>query len=182
MTARLQSLRCGCGSATPLVSRELEAGLPAQGCDDCGGSVLQLGEYQAWRDRSGAQVTPHDPVVFEDTPGARPCPNCQRLMHRLRAGLQPDFRLDRCAACQLVWFDQGEWQALVAAGHAARLDEILGDAWQRHMQATELRSLREASLRARHGDACIDELGRMREWLEAQENPDELINLLRTGW
>lgn len=181
MSAQM-TLRCGCESAAALTTTELEVGLKAQGCSDCGGSVLHLGEYQAWRDRAGADLTPRDPVAFEDAPGARACPQCARLMHRLRAGIRPEFRLDRCAACQLVWFDRGEWPALVAAGHARRLDEILRDSWQRHMQAHELRRLREAALRERHGDACIDELGRISDWLDSQPNRDELLSLLRSGW
>jgi Zn-finger nucleic acid-binding protein len=175
-------LRCSCSTLSELTRVELEPGLPASGCPACEGSLLALADYKAWRDSTQAKLAAGDPVVFEDAPGARACPNCARLMHRLRAGARPDFRLDRCVVCQAVWFDSGEWPALIAAGHAARLDDILTDAWQRQVQADELRANREAALRERHGDACIDELGRIRSWLDAQPRRDELIALLRAGW
>ena len=177
-----RSLRCACSGSAELAAVELEPGLSAHGCKACDGSLLALTDYRAWRRRTNAAVTPRDPVVFEDAPGARSCPGCSRLMHRLRAGAQPDFRLDRCASCQVVWFDRGEWPALVSAGHGARLDDILSDAWQRQVQADELRATREAALREKHGDDCMNELSRIRTWLDGQPQRDELIALLRAGW
>lgn len=142
-----------------------------------------MDDYRAWRDQSAppAGASPPAPATSTDS-GARHCPACARLMHRYRVGARPDFRLDRCAPCQTVWFDAGEWQALLAAGLGARLEEILSDGWQRQLQADELRQGREAVLRQRHGDACIDELARMRQWLQAQPHRDELLALLRAGW
>lgn len=175
-------LRCVCEAQSPLAAVALESSLPAHGCADCGGHLLDLAAYKTWRDAAPAVPAPLDPIVFEDAPGARACPGCSRLMHRLRAGARPPFRLDRCAPCGLVWFDRGEWPAVVAAGHATRLDELLGDAWQRYLQAAELRAHRETALRERHGDACIDELARIRDWLDSQPARDELLSLLRAGW
>lgn len=175
-------LRCSCSTVARLDPTELELGLPANACSGCGGTLLGLAEYRNWRDEANPVAAAGDPIVFEDAPSARACPGCSRLMHRLRAGAQPDFRLDRCASCQSVWLDRGEWHALVAAGQAGRLDEILTDAWQRQLQAEELRARREATLREKHGADCIDELSRIRSWLDAQPQRDELLALLRAGW
>ena len=105
-------------------------------------------------------------------------------MQRLRVGAKPDFRVDRCAGCQALWFDRGEWAALAASGLASRLEEILSDAGQRQLQAAELRERREADLRRKHGDACIDEIARVHQWLHAQPaaQREELLSLLRAGW
>jgi hypothetical protein len=59
---------------------------------------------------------------------------------------------------------------------------VLSDAWQRQLRDDEVSGQREAALRARHGDACIDELVRIRTWLDEQPQRDELIALLRAGW
>lgn len=117
-----------------------------------------------------------------ETLAVRSCPACSRLMQRLRSGIQPDFRIDRCGPCQLVWLDAGEWEALERAGVRHRLGELLSDGWQRQAQASELRAGREAALRQRLGDPAVEELKRIRGWLAAQANRDELLGLIAADW
>lgn len=187
------TLRCVCEPHDELVASALAhpAGeLFALGCVSCGGSLLALDEYRAWLRRvdaaalgGAAQAADADALeVSEEQSGARACPNCARLMQRLRASAGAGFRLDRCEACQLVWFDRGEWDALLAAGEAHRLLELLSDGGQRRRQQADLRARREAQLRGRHGEAAMAELARIRAWLDGQAHRDELLNLLRTGW
>lgn len=178
-----KSLRCGCAAHAELSVSELAPGLPARQCPGCEGSLLELDDYRRWRDNSPAPAPLPDQDATEDG-GVRHCPACARLMQRLRVGAKPNFRVDRCAGCQALWFDRGEWAALAASGLASRLEEILSDAGQRQLQAGELRERREAALRHKHGDACIDEIARMHQWLRAQPaaQREELLSLLRAGW
>jgi hypothetical protein len=62
------------------------------------------------------------------------------------------------------------------------LGEVLSDGWQRQLREEASRGRREAELRTRHGDDCIDELNRIRAWLATQPQRDTLLALLRTGW
>jgi Zn-finger nucleic acid-binding protein len=181
-----KNLRCDCAAHTPFAAVELMPGLAAQQCASCEAAVVEMSDYRRWSQRSGVSaVTPGSgdvSLLDHETTVARSCPSCDKLMQRLRTGTQPGFRVDRCHVCQLVWFDRGEWPALVQAGLAGRLGEVLSDAWQKQAQTDELRAGREATLRARHGDACMDELARMRTWLDTQPSRDELLSLLRAGW
>ncbi|MET7015554.1 TFIIB-type zinc ribbon-containing protein [Uliginosibacterium flavum] len=154
-----------------------------QQCEACGGVLLDMSDYRQWRQQAApsAESGAEDHEV-SDSPSARGCPSCTRLMQRYRVGLTPDFRVDHCPACQLVWLDKGEWQTLAQAGLTASLGEIVSTAWQRRIQSDELRALRETALRSKHGDACIDEIKRMREWLNTQPQHEELIALLRADW
>lgn len=176
-----RNLRCTCEQRAQLLPAQLEQGLPGLRCPACAGELLALEDWRRWRDTAPAVTAPLDAAVRTDG-GARRCVQCDRLMQRLRVGSQPDFRVDRCAGCRLVWFDAGEWAALLSAGLATRLEDVLSDAGQRQLQADESRQRREQVLRAKHGDACIDELARVRQWLAGQPHPDELIALLRAGW
>jgi Zn-finger nucleic acid-binding protein len=178
-----KTLHCGCASHTELSPSELAPGLNGLHCTSCEGHMLMLDDYRVWRSKAATMPSPSaiTTATAEDN-SARHCPACARLMQRYRVGSTPDFRLDRCASCQAVWFAGGEWEALVAAGMGSRLDEVLTDAWQRQVQAEELRKGREAVLRQRHGDATMDELARMRQWLQGQAERDELLALLRAGW
>ncbi|MDO6386526.1 zf-TFIIB domain-containing protein [Uliginosibacterium sp. 31-12] len=174
---------CNCAPRAELVRVELAPGLPAQQCEACGGVLLGMADHRHWREAAAVSALPGEAApALSDSPSARACPACTRLMQRYRAGMTPDFRVDHCPACQLVWLDKGEWQALAQAGLATRLGEIVSAAWQRRVQGDELRARREAGLRSKHGDACIDEIKRVREWLDGQAQRDELIALLRAGW
>jgi len=168
-----------------MAAAELSPGLTARQCGACGASALKLDDYRQWRERqpaSGPVTEPAARAEEEQDVRARTCPACTRLMQRYRVGTQPDFRLDACSACQLVWLDRGEWASLAQGDLSGRLTEILSEAWQRRLRADELRNRREAGLRAKHGDACIDELIRVRSWLDAQPQREELLALLRAGW
>jgi Zn-finger nucleic acid-binding protein len=179
------TLRCVCETHRVLHAVELAPGLPAHECADCHGTLLGLNDYRRWADGQPdvAPVSAEAPLPEATLDaGARQCPSCTRLMERLRVSRQPDFRVDRCAICQWVWLDQGEWAALARAGLCTQLGEVLSDGWQRQLREEASRGRREAELRTRHGDDCIDELNRIRAWLATQPQRDTLLALLRTGW
>jgi Zn-finger nucleic acid-binding protein len=180
------NLRCGCAAVSTAFSAiELADDLQALQCEACEGTALRLDDYQRWRVRS-PQPLPSDTVALlqEDDADSRvrACPNCARLMQRYRPSTELEFWIDRCSACQLVWFDRDEWTALAGLGLAGRLRNVLTDAWQRQLRDEEIDRQREASLRARHGNACMDEVDRIRRWLASQPQRDELLALLRSGW
>ena len=176
-----KTLHCSCAAHTELKPCELAPGLTGLLCTSCGGHMLMLEDYRVWRSTAPAQPATSATATAEDN-SARHCPACTRLMQRYRVGSTPDFWVDRCASCQAVWFAGGEWQALLAAGMGTRLEDILTDAWQRQVQAEELRKGRETVLRQRYGAATMDELARIRQWLHAQPERDELLALLRADW
>jgi Zn-finger nucleic acid-binding protein len=182
-------MQCTCSGHARLLPVMLTEGLQASQCEACEGTLLPLDGYRAWRDSEASHVHTlpelviHGLITVEDSPSARACPQCERLMQRLRVQTdEPDFRIDRCSSCQLVWFDRGEWAALAHNGLARQLDEVMADAWQRQLRQDELRAGREAALRIRHGDACMDELCRIKTWLDAQPAREELLALLGAEW
>lgn len=182
----MTTLYCVCGSRHGLNPTELAPGLPALTCQDCHGHLLRLDDYRHWiAHEAGAGYVPV-PVSGEMADGAnksvRRCPVCTHFMERLLSGHAVDFRVDRCTGCQLLWMDKGEWNALVEAGFGKTLLELLSDAGQLQLRHAANHRRHEADLRARHGDAVVDELIRMRAWLAAQPQADTLLALLRHGW
>ena len=179
---RQKSLTCRCGGR--LLSTALAEGLPARVCAACGGTLLALDKYRSWRRPVAPQylatAKPSEdmPPVADDDGKARPCPACAGLMTRYRVSAGHALRLDRCSRCQLVWFDDGEWAVLVAAGLENHLDSILTDGWQRRIQLDEAQQRREANLRQRLGNEVVDELRRIQSWLRQQPNSQELLALL----
>ncbi len=167
----MRKLHCACSAHAVLDGHLLAPGLTAQRCPACGTVLLTLDDYRRWRERQPASgaVAPISTNNAEPEPEAaqaRHCPACQRLMSRHRTGTAPDFRLDRCSPCQLVWLDDGEWQRLEEAGLAAQLDMVLTDAWQQRIQAAEMQAGRDAALRARLGEETFAEVRRLQSWLD----------------
>lgn len=176
------NLNCRCPGHGALQTVALAERLLAAECADCGGTLLAMDDWRAWH--ASAPSTPggiDEVIEIFDAATARHCPECDRLMQRLRVSAGQDFRIDRCTHCQNLWFDRGEWPALVGRGLTDRLDELLSDRWQRQLQTEEVRAARVAALRQRYGDDCIDELERFRSWLDTQPHRDELLALLRAG-
>lgn len=172
-----------CAPQQALQRGELARGLLAWLCKESGGALLDLQDYRRWAEQAVAvPLTVTAESALQDGQGVRRCPSCTRLMQRLRSGTEQGFRIDRCAACQLVWLDRGEWEALATAGHALHLQALLSDAGQRLAQEDELRERREAELAERLGIDTLRELQRVRVWLDGRSDRDELINLLRNGW
>jgi Zn-finger nucleic acid-binding protein len=185
------SIRCTCAAQGRFKALELAPGLPARQCEACESALVSVGDYKRWRDKTMTSVEGyaalaeviHGIVSTEESPGVRVCPHCSRLMQRLRVSAQqPSFRIDRCGPCQMVWLDRGEWDALSDSGLSMHLDEVLSDAWQRQLSESAQRSRHEAVLRARLGDDCVEEMTRIRAWLDQQPKRDEVLALLRTGW
>jgi Zn-finger nucleic acid-binding protein len=176
------NLKCSCSAHTAMQPVALAEALLAVHCTDCNGMVMAMDDWRAWKaggaDRLPLAVDDEIIEVFDAT-AVHHCPACDRLMQRLRVSAGPDFRIDRCVACQNLWFDPGEWPAIVSRGLAGRLDELLSDGWQRRLQTEEVREVRLAALRRRYGNECIDELDRIRAWLDTQPHRDELLALLR---
>jgi len=172
-----------CAPQQALQPGELAPGLVAWLCAESGGALLDLEAYRAWAERPGAiHAALLPPAPPQDGQNVRACPGCSRLMQRLRSGTEQGFRLDRCAACQMLWLDRGEWEALTAAGLTTDLIALLSDAGQRLVQQDEARERREADLEERLGEGTLLELQRIRSWLDGRSDRDELLNLLRNGW
>ena len=176
---------CDCANRPAMKTRELQAGLFAHACEDCGALAIDLNDYRRWLERRtvGPAPTPEQcagtPVAGElGLRKARMCAACGRPMARYRAGSQPDFHLDRCAPCQLLVLDGGEWDALMQLGALEHLELILSDAWQRRLQALEATERRRQSLRQRLGDSTVDELIRIQSWLHEQPQRRDLLALL----
>lgn len=81
-------------------------------CPECGTRLEKYEDREKWRCPAcnGALVGTSEMEIeisaaAEPTFPPRACPQCQREMFVFAVA---DLTLDRCAACNLVWFDRGE--------------------------------------------------------------------------
>src|SRR5690606_5424352 len=149
----------------------------------CKGRWIKSFQYWRWQAAHGqnlpevpADEAPATPV--SDSAGAKLCPECGRILTRYRVGRGRDFCVDRCGHCAGVWFDGIEWVALRARNLHDEVHFVVSSGW-------EARGRKEASQR-RHdqlmgkklGDADFTESGRIKAWIDAHPERDELYAIL----
>ena len=159
----------------------LEGGLPAERCNSCHGIWVELDRYKDWR-KSMPQASAQEHVgeLGESNSPVRLCPVSGRIMTRVRVAHADPLLLDYSAPAQAVWFDQGEWERLVALGLHVQLDAIVSDKWQAGLKLAASQERIERAMRVRFGDAGYERLAAMRAWLTEQPNRSEMIAFLHS--
>jgi Zn-finger nucleic acid-binding protein len=177
----MQKLFCACAPKAEFDRCELRPGLLARRCDQCHAVILAMPDYRNWRDRHFSELPAVEPAPLpgrEAPSKARMCPSCGHLMTRYRTGNAESFWLDFCPHCELVWFDDGEWERLEQGGLAPYLEVILSEVWQKRVQAHRTVSYREDLLRARFGEETLVEIRRIKAWLAKRPNRRDILAFL----
>jgi Zn-finger nucleic acid-binding protein len=167
---------CGAKHFAPV---KIDGALPAEQCADCHGVWVELELYRMWRKNRPHQAA-HDYAgeIIEVNDTVRLCPKSGRMMTRIRVSNDNPLLLDYSVVAQGVWFDQGEWERLVALGLSDQLDAVVSERWQTDLRQTASRERLEKAMRARFGDTGYEELVRVRDWLATQPNRPEMIAFL----
>jgi len=166
---------------------EVEPLLPSRRCATCGGQFIRGEQYYRWlehSDRAATAVAPQQQqdaaADVADSARAKICPECAKLMRRVRIGQGIGFCIDRCSACGGVWLDANEWEALQHRGLSDRLHLVAGEAWQ----ARVLKEERDRAARERVaisiGPEEFDEVERVAGWIERHPQRDEIAAYLLT--
>ncbi len=127
-----------------LQTREIEPGLSAGACGQCGGEWVAGIRYFRWLEtqRKQANIAGASPHSSSQTSHARalhtmdrrvcprPCPACGRLLVHAKVGRGLPFELDRCGGCGGFWFDAGEWAALKRLGLHDDVHFVFSATWQ----------------------------------------------------
>src|SRR5262249_10072193 len=142
-------------------------------CKYCSGRLLASADYWTWRNElEEAQELHLDEMRPLDVPAAAPesqlaklCPECGRIMTRVRIELDSPFFLDRCGNCGATWFDPMKWEVLKSRGLHVEIHQINTPTWQAKIRRSEVARSNERMLRGRIGDADFDEMLRVKGWL-----------------
>lgn len=158
----------------------LESDLTAQQCPECHGIWLNMTQYVAW-------VRAHsDSPTFEETETIsgtddekfKRCPEDDHALGRYKVGHGVDFTLDRCATCNGVWLNGGEWEALKHKGLHTQIHSVFTSAWQHAIREDEYRRTTEAFYTEKFGAERYTEIRRIKEWLNAQPEKSMLVAYL----
>ncbi len=174
-----------CPSAT-LRHTLLADGLPAHGCDTCGGVLLSLVTYRGWRDGRAVNAS----AAVEQLPAAAPvpdhaeairCPKCERIMTKYRIGEAVGNRLDYCAHCEELWLDGGEWALVEALAASGQLAAVVTQPWQRRVRAGDTARMEAARIHELLGTQ-YPTYRALVEWLDAHPARDLMLAQLAGRW
>jgi len=155
-------------------------------CDRCGGHWVRDRQYWSWRRAHGEDLPPKEPEpgtapVVEDSPGAKLCPECGRILSRRRAGYGLDFILERCPDCGGLWFDSNEWEALESRNLHDDVHMIFSEVWQRARGRDESRRDHEELLAEILGVADYATIRQFRCWLRGHPHCSTMMGYLLEG-
>src|SRR5262245_23258901 len=174
-------MNCPVCKSNDLVAVELDTGLAAGRCPTCAGHWISGRAYFEWLDRHGETLperTYEGPeIVIADTQQAKLCPECSRIMLRYAVGHGTDFAIDHCSACNGVWFDRGEWEALERRNLHDEVNAILTVPWQTAAHREERRRHLEEIYERRFGED-YEEMKRIRRWLDTHPKRDSILAFL----
>ena len=133
----------------------------ALACDACHGILVPGDGLLALLDRRVLAVRPEPPTPPPDARSALVCPLCRERMGRFRYLESHDgVELDECTACEVMWIDGDEVDALVAAyaPSARRHEAVDADARERALRERE--AAEAVHLERMHEAVRVARLGR----------------------
>ncbi len=175
------SLGCPLCPDRPLEPVRLENDLPAQGCANCGGSLLSLVSYRNWREHA-SPAAPDDAAGASrgevgDSASALRCPKCERIMTKYRFAADARNQIDLCAHCDEVWLDHGEWEMLERFAMVDKLAHVFTQPWQNRVRSDAAKIRVEERWREKLG-ADYERARDMRAWLATHPNGKDLLAYL----
>jgi Zn-finger nucleic acid-binding protein len=171
----MDAIKCPVCLDVLLSDQPLEEQLPAKQCSRCGGSWVHAQDYWDWLERQKAGpthgVTSDSPALVPRAHPARPrrCPECGHFLTHAKVGNGVMFHLDRCGTCGGIWFNAGEWQALRERQLHTQVHFVFSAAWQARVAREEQSAAREQILRGKLGAADLDEIKRVKRWIDAHQ-------------
>lgn len=175
-----------CGGGRTLALDRTPDGLRVRRCPACSGCWLRSEDYWRWR---ANHPTSTDPVEWSDVGpvpdsdadrrGFRTCPEDDYLLARVRVGGSPAFSIEQCRHCSGVWFDQGEWESLVARGLSDELYELLSEEWQEKFRASRRAAAEQEQWQQRLSESDFSRISEIKEWLDGHPKRGELYAYLR---
>lgn len=165
----------------------LEQNLPAFSCSTCEGIWICSTEYFSWltlqeKDISVQQVSIEQgeiaPLPVIDTKKALLCPDCRHILRRFKIWPDFDFHLDRCGACNGIWFDRNEWQVLKLNNLHHVVHIFFTDAWQEKLRDEEMRRRFDKMYQETFGLEDYEKIQEIRAWLAEHPHSRQLLAYL----
>lgn len=170
-------MHCSMCKNAQLEPTEIEPGLIAAVCQECGGALVSLMNYRFWLDRYASISSQGETLAAEipdEQPGVRNCPKCSRLMTKYQMGVASNHKIDLCAACDEAWLDKGEWQLLKQLDLQGKLPKIFTEAWQRNIRKVRQEAFQQDRYEKLIGTDDFARVNEFKQWLYRHPHKDSI--------
>jgi Zn-finger nucleic acid-binding protein len=175
-------MNCPVCKTTELITAELDEKLTSQNCPDCFGKWIRGAEYWKWVERHKSELAErlHETESLSLAEPGLPidCPECRFRMVKFLVGRGLSFSLDHCQGCKGIWLDRNEWEALKKRNLHDDLNAMFTSFWQNEAQREARKKRMQDIYTSRFGDDDYAEIKRIRWWLDARTNREELLAYL----
>jgi Zn-finger nucleic acid-binding protein len=177
-----QQFNCPVCKTTELVRAELEPELSSFNCPQCEGHWIRGKEYWDWIEKQSKNLAErvHETESLSLAEPGIPvdCPECRFRMVRYLVGRGLDFTVDHCHGCKGIWLDRNEWAALRKRNLHDDLHAMFTSFWQAGAIREQRKKRMQQIYLDRFGAEDYAEVRRIRHWLDAKTNREELIAYL----
>lgn len=174
-------MQCPKCKKVTLLDGVLDDDLAVKYCQECKGTWIPAGEYEAWQTRQfqypGNSEVPSGTlnVDFVQSPfdaKAALCPECQRYLSRAKVNLKTPFYVERCMQCRGIWCDYGEWDILVQLGLHTTIEQLFSNEWQTRSRERQFFDQERQATIDKLGSELAEQVFELAEVLEKHPNGD----------
>ena len=174
-------MKCPVCKRATLFTQTVSEPLTMACCTVCEGKWLSSTAYWSWLDTLEGELPEKRYSDFscevEDTPQAKICPDCGRILLKFKVGHGLDFRLDHCNSCNGVWFDKNEWEMLESRNLHDEIHKIFTTAWQNDVRAEERNQYFEKMYQEKFGDDYA-KIIEFKNWLDDHDLKNTILAFL----
>ena len=176
-------MKCPVCRDTVLELEDIDHGLSAGVCDNCGGKWISLQSYHAWlefaahvqRDSGEENKT----AAIPRNEKARICPRCDRILTKYSIAAESPLNIDRCSNCSGAWLDEADWETLRTKKLHVALDRIFTDHWQNEIRREKTKQTLANIYRKKFGPENFERVRNFKKWVFEQDNREEILSYLR---
>ena len=156
---------------------KLDNELPAQGCSQCGGTLISLLYYRDWAERTiGEEDAANGEVAaVADSQSVLACPKCKKLMTKYLISGASKNKLDFCGNCDESWIDNGEWELLKSLQLSKKIPTVFTDAWQQRVLKEISESKHIERFSSIFSGEDLETAKAFREWIKNHPQKTEIL-------
>lgn len=179
-------MKCPNCESTSSKQIKLDDCLDGINCNNCNGIWIPSTNYFKFIEINKPDLSLINPVdmqkVFskKDSETGKVCPDCGKQVIARKAGFGAEFKVDRCDHCFGIWLDDNEWSLLKDKNLNTAIYYMFTSSWEAKVRTQTEFNLKMDAIKKKFDKTQSIKIVDFLEWLEQQENKNELISYINS--